>query len=229
MPAPGPSVDPPAAAPTVNTMDTPPFNHPSADVILQSSDLTNFRVHKIILSLASPVFADMFSVPQPRTARSGETFDGLPVVQVSEDARTLAYALRSMYPAERVRLESLDAARALLEVGRKYCMQAVVAAASKDTLSVASSRYPGGVFALALAYDMPDIAEGLQLRMPCDFPSATSFLFLTTRTWTPCLQSCIAGFCGTMLNAGRLPVPCPQTTRGSPEICRFLLVRSSQQ
>ena len=34
-----------------------------ADLILQSADKVHFRVFKIILSLASPVFADIFSMP----------------------------------------------------------------------------------------------------------------------------------------------------------------------
>ena len=38
---------------------------PHADLIVQSSDLVNFRVHKATLSVSSPFFADMFSCPNP--------------------------------------------------------------------------------------------------------------------------------------------------------------------
>ena len=46
-----------------------PFDDAKADLILRSSDEVpvHFRVFKIILSLASPVFADMFSMPSPST------------------------------------------------------------------------------------------------------------------------------------------------------------------
>jgi len=38
---------------------------PDADVILRASGGKEFHAHKLVLSLASPVFRDMFSVPQP--------------------------------------------------------------------------------------------------------------------------------------------------------------------
>ncbi|KAF9240599.1 hypothetical protein BU15DRAFT_73830 [Melanogaster broomeanus] len=49
------------------TSPTPPepFDNIDADVILRSSDNVDFRVFKIILSLTSPVFKDMFTLPQP--------------------------------------------------------------------------------------------------------------------------------------------------------------------
>ncbi len=41
-----------------------PLHFPDGDVILRSSDGVDFRVHTLILSLASPFFRDMFSLPQ---------------------------------------------------------------------------------------------------------------------------------------------------------------------
>jgi len=40
-------------------------NAPDADTILRSSGVEEFRVHRIILSLASPAFQGMFILPQP--------------------------------------------------------------------------------------------------------------------------------------------------------------------
>ena len=37
-----------------------PFDKPSADVILRTSDFVDFYVHKVVLSLASAFFEDMF-------------------------------------------------------------------------------------------------------------------------------------------------------------------------
>ncbi|KAF8262050.1 hypothetical protein EI94DRAFT_1604033 [Lactarius quietus] len=66
-----------------------------ADVILCSSDLVSFHVHKSILAISSPFFNDMFSLPQP----CGEkVVDGLPIVHVSEDSKLLHSLLMVLYP-----------------------------------------------------------------------------------------------------------------------------------
>ncbi|OSD05502.1 hypothetical protein PYCCODRAFT_1465386 [Trametes coccinea BRFM310] len=44
---------------------SPPFDQPSADIVLRSSDGVDFHVHSQILAQASPFFATMFSLPQP--------------------------------------------------------------------------------------------------------------------------------------------------------------------
>ncbi|KAI0732150.1 hypothetical protein C8Q72DRAFT_753347, partial [Fomitopsis betulina] len=69
-------------------IDAPaPFNRSSADVILRSSDLVDFRVRKGILAEASSVFDDMFGIPQPEnTPSQGDTREGLPVVRLEENS-----------------------------------------------------------------------------------------------------------------------------------------------
>ncbi|TFY78381.1 hypothetical protein EWM64_g5632 [Hericium alpestre] len=42
-----------------------PFNDPNADIVLRSYDRVDFRTYKMILSMASPVFRDIFTLPQP--------------------------------------------------------------------------------------------------------------------------------------------------------------------
>ncbi|KAK0501580.1 hypothetical protein EDD18DRAFT_1347662 [Armillaria luteobubalina] len=62
-----------------------PFDDTGADLILRSSDGVHFYVHKALLSLASPVFKDMFNIGQaPQTLQ-----DGIPVVQMSEYSHVL--------------------------------------------------------------------------------------------------------------------------------------------
>ncbi|KAF7292069.1 BTB domain-containing protein [Mycena indigotica] len=74
---------------------------PRPDVVLRSSDApapTDFYVHKAVLALASPVFADMFSLAQPGPAVATDGNETLPVVYMSERAAILDKALRFIYP-----------------------------------------------------------------------------------------------------------------------------------
>ena len=83
----------------INSTTSPPdaFDVPDANLIIRSSDLVNFRVHKHVLAMASPVFKDVFSLPQP-SDDSDESVDGLPVVQLSEDSDLLKTLVSMLYP-----------------------------------------------------------------------------------------------------------------------------------
>ncbi|KAH9020949.1 hypothetical protein EDB85DRAFT_2120444 [Lactarius pseudohatsudake] len=95
---------------------------PHADVMIQSSDLVNFRVNKVVLSVSSPFFADMFSLPQPP---DNDVVDGLPVVRLSEDAELLSRLLTMLYPVPSVVPDSYDKAVELLAVCQKYDMAGI--------------------------------------------------------------------------------------------------------
>ena len=71
-------------------------NSATADIILRSGGpkAVEFRAHRAILAIASPVFELMFSLPQPGTEKS------LPVCDLSEDAKTVDGLLRLIYPVE---------------------------------------------------------------------------------------------------------------------------------
>ena len=81
----------------INSITSPPysFDVPDADLIIRSSDLVNFRVHKPVLAMASPFFKDLLSLPQPS---DGESIDGLPMVQLSEDSDVLGTLVSMLYP-----------------------------------------------------------------------------------------------------------------------------------
>ncbi|KAI0253664.1 hypothetical protein BJV78DRAFT_1191180 [Lactifluus subvellereus] len=72
-----------------------PLEVPDADLILRSADLVHFRVHKSLLIMASPFFKDLLSLPQPPDS---EVADGLPIVQLSEDAELLRDLIPMLYP-----------------------------------------------------------------------------------------------------------------------------------
>ena len=81
-----------------------PFNKPTADVILRSSDDVDFRVHKVILAEASPVFEGMFSIPQPpaetppMAPSDTPPVNGLAVVPFAETGAALLPSSRSAIP-----------------------------------------------------------------------------------------------------------------------------------
>jgi hypothetical protein len=132
-----------------------PFDDPRADLVLRSSDGVNFRVFKLILSLASSVFADMFTLPLPPSSQSPS--DEPPVTLLPEDAETLDMALRYFYPVPSPEVVTLREARILLEFARKYQAD-VIKHSLMRFLTDTSERDPVGVYALASAYDCHDIA-----------------------------------------------------------------------
>lgn len=58
-----------------------PFRVPGAKLVIRSSDLVDFRVHKSVLPMASPIFRDTLSLPQPSDSLS-EIVDGLQVPMI---------------------------------------------------------------------------------------------------------------------------------------------------
>jgi hypothetical protein len=77
---------------------TPPleaFDVSDTNLIIRSSDLVDFRIHKSVLAIASPFFKDLLSLPQPSDS---EIVDGLPVVRVSENSRLLESLISMLYP-----------------------------------------------------------------------------------------------------------------------------------
>ena len=69
------------------------------DLILRSSDLEDFCVHKVVLGLVSAFFKGLLSQPQ---SPGSETVNGLPVIRLSEDLALLNFLLSMLYRPEEV-------------------------------------------------------------------------------------------------------------------------------
>ena len=111
------------AAPPENLPERPvPLDMADANLIVQSSDLVNFRIHKSVLGTASPFFKDQLSLPQPS---DGKTIDGLPVVQLPEDAELLHSLVSMLYPVDPIIPKSYDKVLYLLGTCQKYDMVSV--------------------------------------------------------------------------------------------------------
>ena len=98
------------------------FNWPDGDVILRThgSDSRDFQVHKLILSLASPVFKDMFAIPQP----SSETSSNVDIVDVTDAPRPLELILQFIYPSTPPVIDSLTLLSEVLILADKYDIEA---------------------------------------------------------------------------------------------------------
>ncbi|KAG2103118.1 uncharacterized protein F5147DRAFT_746759 [Suillus discolor] len=111
------------------TYASSPFDHPKADIILRSSDRVDFRVFKLFLALASPLFETMFELPQPTAVgTSDDTKDGLPVIPMQENSKILDTFLRFCYPstlAEDPSLDNLIDIKAIIGVAKKYSLELI--------------------------------------------------------------------------------------------------------
>ena len=94
-----------------------------ADVIIRAAGTLDFHAHKLILSLVSPFFKDMFSLPQPPS----DTPETLPHVDVQESPKTWENILRTIYPAiPNPAIDTLDDLQSLLFAARVYEMEFVI-------------------------------------------------------------------------------------------------------
>lgn len=97
------------------------FYADDADVIIRAAGQLDFRVHKCILSVISPVFKTMFAAPEPLIKSSF-----LPHVDVQGSPKTWENILRTVYPMPNPTIDKLEDLELLFLVARKYQMRSVV-------------------------------------------------------------------------------------------------------
>ena len=91
-------------------------------MILRSSDGSSFRVHRLVLTTASPFFDDLFLLPQPD---EDETIDGIHVICLPEEKEVLHSLITMLYPIPSVLPDSYNKVLDLLIASQKYDMAAV--------------------------------------------------------------------------------------------------------
>ncbi|KAK0504375.1 hypothetical protein EDD18DRAFT_1133345 [Armillaria luteobubalina] len=126
---------------TFNGSDT------TADVVLVSRNNTRFHAHKFILSLASPVFKDMFLIAQPPA-------DGfIPTIPMDEDGQTIEKILRFCYPTKDPSFKDIsEMYHVLVTMARKYLMENVALRTRSELHRFCESgTTPLQVFAIAYA------------------------------------------------------------------------------
>ena len=140
------------------------FNAHDADAILRtpiqpgSGQFRDFRVHKTVLSIASSLFHDMFSLPQPPQPTMGDTT--LPVIPVTESAEIFESFLRLIYPIEPPAIDSLQLVDDLFRLAEKYMTNGVYAKLKQILASPSFLKSdPIWVYAIACRADLNEEAE----------------------------------------------------------------------
>jgi BTB/POZ domain len=124
-----------------NTVPKHSFHYEDADIILRSSDGVDFRVHKVIISLASTDLVDNIS----------NTQDALPVVTVPVNGRILAKLLKICYPVGDSDLDDLNTTHAVLQAAMKYKITKVIQQAKKQLMKQVKEAPLRGYF-IAIQY-----------------------------------------------------------------------------
>ncbi|TBU34049.1 hypothetical protein BD309DRAFT_825173, partial [Dichomitus squalens] len=132
-------------------MSEHPWDDTQADVIFCASDGVKFRVHKLVLSLASDFFRDMFRLPQ-----NGN--DSLPEIPCSEPSTILDNLFRLCYPIQDPSIPAIQDVRATLVAAMKYDMKEAIYLMRQE-LSRHTLTSPMRVYAIACCLDLEDEAH----------------------------------------------------------------------
>jgi len=119
-------------------------NSPDADVILRASGGKEFHAHKIILSLASPVFRDMFSVPQLPPTKTSE----LSIVDVNDPPEVLEMFLQIIYPTPNPPVDDIETLASVIRLADKYNAGVVLDAHKEYLLSTGLDSSPAHIYVI---------------------------------------------------------------------------------
>jgi len=134
-----------------------PFDDQAADIILISSDNVHFYVHKLLLSLVSPVFQTMFGLP---SHDKQETQDGRPCLAVAEDRHHLVQLLSWCDPRCSPTLTRLEDFQIVWELADKYSMDDIMTKVKNTLASVNKgiSANPLTAFAVSTRFGCKELA-----------------------------------------------------------------------
>jgi hypothetical protein len=140
-----------ALAPNNNDPPLPsPLSYDDGDVILRAGN-TDFRVHIWLLSFASPFFKTMFSLP-----RSGVK-DPILIIPMHEEAASIDFILRCIYPVKRPVIASIEEATKLLDVADKLDVECVLGSVRDSLIRLlAVEQDPLRSWAIAICYDLKE-------------------------------------------------------------------------
>jgi hypothetical protein len=134
-----------------------PFNNPDGDIILRSTNGVDFHVFKLILSLVSPVFKDVFTLSQELQSDKSSAL----LIPVEESSTTLQSLLLLCYPAVAATptFNSLDDAKAVMEAAKKYDMGEVLNRAGNLVMAQFLQTESLELYALSCRFGWKDHAQ----------------------------------------------------------------------
>ncbi|KAJ8507561.1 hypothetical protein ONZ45_g10090 [Pleurotus djamor] len=139
-----------------------PFNRDDADAILRSSDGVYFRVNKLILTIASPLFNGSFSLTRSKLLVEGDRV--LPIIPFDADAVILDILLRHCYPLPDPppTITNLATLKRVLEVAQDYELRRVLSQLEPVYLKLGTDEImtqPVAAYALSRRYKWPNVEE----------------------------------------------------------------------
>ena len=130
------------------------FDAPDSDTVLRSSDGEELRVHRLILSLTSPVFRGMFNLPQ-----SAEPSSQIPTVDIPESSDILKPFLQYLYPLSPPKIPNLAMWAALYTIADKYGTEGVMDSLKDILIPRFLEASPLRVYALASRWGFEEEAK----------------------------------------------------------------------
>jgi len=134
------------------------FDGPDGDIILRAQGPPanrDFRVHKLFLSIASPVFRDMFGIPQPTPVARGADIE---IIDMTDPPRALHLVLKLIYPFPPPDIDRLDLLVEGLVITDKYNIEG-----ARARLRLALTKFindaPLRVYAIACRFGFDEEAE----------------------------------------------------------------------
>jgi hypothetical protein len=143
-----------------------PFTTEDGDVVLRVGQDDNFRVHKLVLSLASPVFKDLFRNAQPGQPGGGQE-GSIPVIPITDPPESVDLLLRFIYPGVvPPTTTNPTVLSALLTVADKYGVQTISPIAKGELAGDGVLKEdPFGVYIVARRWGFADEAKKAARRL----------------------------------------------------------------
>ncbi|KAF9781556.1 hypothetical protein BJ322DRAFT_230354 [Thelephora terrestris] len=137
-------------------------NPPDADVILRASGGKEFHAHKLVLSLASPIFRDVFSLALPTKTEPAKP----PIVDVHDPPEALEIFLQIIYPMRNPSINDPQTLASVLRLADKYDAKAVLDARKDYALSIPIDPPPIHLYVVFSACGREKEAEAAARRVP---------------------------------------------------------------